>query len=67
MAFVTIKKRKDFLRAAAAGKKIVTNSIVLQMVERVHGHIAPAAEVRIGFTVTKKMGNAVIRNCGLSV
>jgi len=60
--FVTIKKRKDFLFAFSGGKKFVTNSFILQMVKRAETHPVPASEVRVGFTVTKKMGNAVIRN-----
>ncbi len=62
MAYITIKDRKDFLQAAASGKKFVTNSLILQMVKRKDNHLAQAGEIRIGYTVTKKMGNAVIRN-----
>ncbi len=58
----TIKKRNDFLTAASSGKKFITNSFILQMVKRAESHIAPTSEIRIGFTVTKKMGGAVIRN-----
>jgi ribonuclease P protein component len=62
MTFITIKKRKDFLVAFNSGKKFITGSFILQMVKRAEAHIVPAGEVRVGFTVTKKMGNAVIRN-----
>lgn len=62
MAWVTIKKRKDFLRATDSGKKFITSSFILQMVERSVGHPISVGEVRIGFTVTKRMGGAVIRN-----
>lgn len=66
MAYVTIKKRKDFLSATSSGKKFVTGSFVLQMVKRsdddVSKNAGDGADIRIGFTVTKKMGNAVIRN-----
>lgn len=58
----SIKKRRDFLTATASGKKFVTSSFILQMMKRADGHPASAAEVRIGFTVTKKMGGAVVRN-----
>lgn len=57
----TIRKRKDFLSAAARGRKFVTSSFVLQMLERPEGHPAPAAP-RLGYTVTRKMGGAVVRN-----
>ncbi len=62
MAYVTIKDRKDFLKATAAGKKFITNSFILQMIKRQDNHPAPVSETRIGFTVTKKMGGAVTRN-----
>ncbi|MEQ1704571.1 MAG: ribonuclease P protein component [Rickettsiales bacterium] len=62
MACITIKKRRDFLLAAAEGKKFVTNSIILQMVKRADNHPVSSESVRIGYTVTKKMGGAVIRN-----
>ena len=42
---------------AAKGKKTATHGLVLQALHR--GDNAPA---RIGFTVTKKVGNAVVRN-----
>jgi ribonuclease P protein component len=45
------------LRAAAKGRKAATHGLVLQALPR--GDTAPA---RIGFTVTKKIGNAVVRN-----
>ena len=60
--FTTIKKRADFVRAFSAGKKFVRSSFILQMVKRAEGHIEAPQTTRIGFTVTKKMGNAVIRN-----
>lgn len=59
--FITIKKRKDFL-AAASGKKFITNSLILQRVRRFDGHAVPSGQARVGFTVTKKMGGAVVRN-----
>jgi ribonuclease P protein component len=62
MAWVTIKKRRDFLHATASGKKFITSTFILQMVMREDAHPEPAGETRIGFTVTKKMGGAVIRN-----
>jgi ribonuclease P protein component len=52
-----LKRRADFQRAAAKGRKAPTEGLVLQALFR-HDD-APA---RIGFTVTKKVGNAVVRN-----
>jgi len=47
--------------ATAKGKRFIAGTFILQMLARSEGHPAePAA--RFGFTVTKKMGNAVIRN-----
>jgi ribonuclease P protein component len=57
----TIKKRSDFLSVTAKGKRFITGSFILQMHPRFEGHNA-GDPARIGFTVTKKMGNAVIRN-----
>jgi ribonuclease P protein component len=51
-----LRKRTDFL-AAAAGAKGHTAGFVLQM--RPRGDEKPA---RVGFTVSKKVGNAVERN-----
>ncbi len=61
MSIHTIKKRRDFLSAAAKGKKFVAATFILQMQRRDEAHPA-GPEARFGFTVTKKMGNAVIRN-----
>lgn len=51
-----LKRRADFVRVAKAGRKAAMPGLVLQAMPGVPG---PA---RIGFTVTKKVGNAVIRN-----
>ena len=52
-----LKQRADFLRAASKGRKAAVHGLVLQALPQ------PAqAFARIGFTVTKKVGNAVIRN-----
>ncbi len=51
-----LRRRADFL-AAATGNKVPTTAFVLQALERGDG-----GPVRIGFTVSKKVGNAVERN-----
>jgi ribonuclease P protein component len=51
-----LKQRADFL-AAAAGAKAPGAAFVLQA--RARGDAAPS---RVGFTVSKKVGNAVERN-----
>jgi ribonuclease P protein component len=52
-----LKRRPEFLRVAAKGRKAPTHGLVLQALAREDD--GPA---RIGFTVTKKVGNAVVRN-----
>ena len=52
----TLKVRADFLRAAR-GKRIVTPAFVLQYTPR---NDDPG--IRVGFTCSKKVGNAVARN-----
>jgi ribonuclease P protein component len=52
-----LKRRAEFLRVAAKGKKAATHGLVLQALTR-----ADAEPARVGFTVTKKIGNAVVRN-----
>ena len=56
-----LKKRADFLRVAAARRKWVTPGLILQGMPRACDADAPG-DVRIGFTVTRKVGNAVVRN-----
>ncbi len=52
-----LKRRAEFLRVAAKGRKAAMPGLVLQALERGDGEA-----VRLGFTVTRKVGNAVIRN-----
>jgi ribonuclease P protein component len=62
MPVETIKKRSDFLSAAAKGKKFITGTFILQILARPEDHPVTGKEPRFGYTVTKKMGNAVTRN-----
>ena len=52
-----IKRRADFLRVARIGRKAALPGLVLQALPR-----EADVPARIGFTVTKKVGNAVVRN-----
>ena len=52
-----LQRRAEFLRAASKGRKAAVHGLVLQALPRGDEDIA-----RLGFTVTKKVGNAVIRN-----
>ena len=52
-----LKRRAEFVHVASAGRKAAMPGLVLQALA--HGDRGLA---RIGFTVTKKVGNAVVRN-----
>lgn len=52
-----LPKRADFLRAAARGRKIARPGFVIQVLRT-----EPDATPRIGFTASRKVGNAVQRN-----
>ena len=54
---VRLTKRGEFLRLAARGRKIAKYGFVLQLDQREQGDV-----VRVGYTATKKIGNAVARN-----
>ncbi len=56
-----LPQRADFLRLQAAGRKHVTPGFILQVAGR-PSDIPAGRQPRVGFTVTKKIGNAVIRN-----
>ena len=57
-AVATLKKRRDFLRVAGARNSNATRGLVLQA--------CPAAEkpdtLNVGYTASRKVGNAVTRN-----
>lgn len=53
-----LKKRADFLRVAGLRRKWAAPGLVLQVAPCPLG----AGPVRVGFTVSKKVGNAVVRN-----
>lgn len=54
-----LPQRADFLRLQSAGRRQVTAAFILQAAERT---TQATAHPRVGFTVTKKIGNAVVRN-----
>lgn len=55
VAVPRLKRRTDFLRAARGGQKAVMPGLLLQV--RKEG-----PDMRVGFTVSRKVGNAVERN-----
>jgi ribonuclease P protein component len=67
-----LKKRSEFLAVAAANRRWTTPGLVLQAKPNTHtphdsdpsgtNLVSDAVAVRVGFTATKKVGNAVKRN-----
>jgi len=51
-----LTRRGDFLRAASRGRKAARPGLVLQVLPQ------PGGPLRVGFTATKRIGNAVARN-----
>jgi ribonuclease P protein component len=58
-----LKRRADFLLVAGSRRKYVTPGFVLQVRPRdaAAARVPPDA-VRVGFTATRKLGSAVVRN-----
>ena len=56
-AIPRLKRRAEFLKVAATGRKWVTRGLILQQRRREDDN-----SPRIGYTVSKKVGNAVRRN-----
>jgi ribonuclease P protein component len=55
-----LRRRGDFLRVARMGTKWVSPGLILQAATRQDA--APDAPIRIGFTVSRKVGGSVERN-----
>jgi ribonuclease P protein component len=51
-----LKRRREFLRVAGKGQRAARPGLVLQALP------GTAGPLRVGFTCTKKLGNAVVRN-----
>ena len=58
---VRLKTRADFLRVAAGRRRAVRPGLVLQAAPHPSG-MGGVEAVRVGFTASRKVGNAVIRN-----
>jgi ribonuclease P protein component len=58
---VTLKTRADFLRVAATRRRAVMPGLILQAARRPE-ESGCIEFVRIGFTASRKVGNAVTRN-----
>ncbi|TMJ65004.1 MAG: ribonuclease P protein component [Alphaproteobacteria bacterium] len=57
----TLKVRTDFLRVAGGGRRAAGRGLVVQAAPRPH-QPSGAARIRVGFTASRKVGNAVVRN-----
>jgi ribonuclease P protein component len=55
-----LKRRADFLRVADARRKWAAPGLILQVSQP--SEPDPAFPVRVGFTASRKVGNAVMRN-----
>lgn len=54
-----LQKRKDFIRVALQGQKMVTSGLILQAAQNLS---ASQTGTRLGYTATKKIGKAHVRN-----
>ncbi len=59
-----LKRRRDFLKVAGSGDKRVTAGLVLQRRNRSPGErgVDGDSTIRVGFTASRRVGNAVQRN-----
>jgi len=56
-----LKKRREFVQIAEHGRRFITNGLVLQVWERPEENSFNDV-IRVGFTTSKKVGNAVKRS-----
>lgn len=56
----TLKTRADFLRVAASRRRAARPGLVLQVAPRPPDSLGD--NVRVGYTASRKVGNAVVRN-----
>jgi ribonuclease P protein component len=56
-----LKRRADFLRVAAARRKWAAPGLILQAAPQPEDS-TPEDDIRVGFTASRKVGNAVKRN-----
>jgi ribonuclease P protein component len=56
-----LKRRADFLRVAAARRKWAAPGLILQAAPQPEAS-TPEDSIRVGFTASRKVGNAVKRN-----
>jgi ribonuclease P protein component len=57
-----LRRRAEFLRVAASGKRAAAPGLVLQVAPRPIETACIAAALGVGYTVTRKVGGSVVRN-----
>lgn len=57
----TLKQRRDFL-ACARARRWAAPGMIVQARRRAEGEDVPSCGIRVGYTCSKKLGNAVARN-----
>src|SRR4051812_12048911 len=57
----TLKVRAHFLRVAGGGRRAARPGLVVQAAPQPH-EPSDATRIRVGFTASRKVGNAVVRN-----
>ncbi len=57
-----LTRRPEFLAVAASGLRYATASVVVQALPPACSSPEPRSSARFGFTATRKLGGAVIRN-----
>ena len=63
LTLVRLKRRVEFIRIARSGRGHVTPGLVLQVARQDKANADPSEQtLGIGFTASKKVGNAVARN-----
>jgi ribonuclease P protein component len=58
--WMSLERRADFLRIGSSGLKRVTPAFILQAAPRIADE--RAAPIHVGFTASRRVGNAVARN-----
>jgi ribonuclease P protein component len=62
MRLARLKTRRDFLRVADTRARFATPGLILQVRRHSADEQFVLPQIRVGFTVSKKVGNAVVRN-----
>lgn len=59
---VRLKRRPEFLTTAASGRRWVMPAFILQVASRPGDKALASLEIGLGFTASRRVGNAVLRN-----